>query len=376
MMKRTLLFSVLCFAFVLNSIAQINKVNTKNEDPGFSFYLPRTTLEFEFTVTENRFTPGELSSFASQYFQTGAEHNKKRSSFTLENISVSQTGVIDPSQHYIISPKIIEKLSVQTVNGGIIKSINGSTDYQNSKNKTGIISTFSRPDESYDNKIPFFSLGTRNDTIINREITPDSTIIERRIINRRTVSNTPEEMAKESVKKLDEIRKTRYMLISGPEDIVMDGKSLKISLAELEKTEQELLALFFGNTRKVKQTYRISHIPGESTDTLFYMSVENGVSMSELPGYMPVKISYKTIGYQPTTFIQNEKAKSNLIPYRVSPKMIVSIVWSNSKYFETELIIPQFGEVIQVPVNNLTNLKVIYDENTGIIESIGPNVAK
>jgi hypothetical protein len=375
-MKRTLLFFVLCSSSVLNSIAQITKANPQNEAPGFSFYLPRAKLEFEFTVTENRFTPGELSSFASQYFQTGAEQNKKSSSFTLENISVSQTGVIDPSQHYIISPKIVEKLSIQTVNGGIIKSINGSTDYQIGNHKTGIVSTFSRPDEGYDNKIPFFSLGTRNDTIINREITPDSTIIERRIINRRTVSNTPEEMARESVKKLDEIRKTRYMLISGPEDIVMDGKSLEISLAELEKTEQELLALFFGKTRKLKQTYRIGHIPGESTDTLFYLSAENGVSMSELPGYMPVKISYKTTGYQTTTFIPSEKAKNNPIPYRIPPKVIVSIVWNNSKYFETELIIPQFGEVIEVPVNNLTNLKVIYDENTGIIESIGPGGAK
>jgi|GEM_PF-1087990 len=339
---------------------------------GFYFYLPRTALEFEFTIAETKYSKGELSNFAAQYFQTQPENMNNRSKFSIENISMKPYPVADPSQKYSYSFQTASSVNIQTVGGGIIKSINSPVDVKTEEiNSYGLISKFSKNDEAADASVPFFSLGVKSDTIINREITADSTVIERRVINRRTITNTPEEMARESIQKLDDIRKVRYTLISGPEDVMMDGASLSTSLKELEKTEQELLALFFGKTKKVTQTYRITYIPGESPETMFYLSPENGVSMLLGSGFPNVKMNIKPFNVLPQNSTSNA-GKNGVIPYRSSEKMVLSIQWNGSKYFETELMLPQYGQIYTVPAKSLSSIRVVYDEQSGAIESVGP----
>ena len=339
---------------------------------GFFFYLPRTALEFEFNITETRYLKGELSDYAGKYFQTQPEITKNHSEFSIDNISMKPYPVPDPSQKYRYSAETASEIAIQTVWGGIIKSINADVDVKSDlQNKYGIVSTFNKNNDAKDATVPFFSLGVKADTVINREITADSTIIESRVINRRTVANTPEEMAKETVQKLDDIRKVRYTLISGPEDVNLDGATLETSLKELEKTEQELLALFFGKAKKSTQTYRVTYIPGESPEILFYLSPEVGITTISGFGHPSVKVSVSTFNGGPKV-AQANVAKSGVIPYRTSEKMVLSIQWNGSKYFETELMLPQFGQIHAVPVKKLSTIKVIYDEQNGGIESIGP----
>lgn len=336
---------------------------------GFFFYLPRTAADIEFTITENRYTKGELADFAAQYFQTKPEADRNRSQYKIQNISVVPHAVPDPSQQYRYSLSTASEAYIQTVAGGIIKSINAPVEPKPASDiPEGAVSRFSQADDESDRRTPFFSLGVRSDTVINREITADSTIIERRVINRRTVSNTPEEMAKESIQKLDEIRKVRYALISGPEDVMMDGQSLATSLKELERTEQELLELFFGRNKKITQTYRVTYIPGESRDTLFFLSPETGVSMAS---GVPVRASLRPFDNGESTPATGV-AQSGVIPYRMPKKMVFSIQWNGAKYFETELSLPQYGQIHAVPVKKISDLRVIYNEQTGAIESIGP----
>lgn len=360
-------------------LSDFAKVDTGYISDGFFFYLPRTAIEFEFTVTETRYTKGELSAFANQYFQSQPEITKNRSEYSIEHISMKPYSIPDPSQRYRYTAETASQVSIQTVTGGIIKSINAYIDVKpHSSNSSNAVSTFKNNNETPDKDVPFFSLGIKNDTIINREITPDSTVIERRVINRRTVTNTPEEMARESIQKLDDIRKVRYTLISGPEDVMLEGNSLEISLKELAKTEQELLSLFFGRTKKISKTYRVTYIPGESPETLFYLSPESGVSMSANSTFPNVKINVR-----PFTGLDNRDiysgislAKGGIIPYRTPEKMVISIQWNGNKYFEAEMMIPQYGQVHAVPVKKLSTIRVIYDEQSGAIESIGPIVNK
>lgn len=351
-------------------VADFSKVDP-NRPPtdGFFFYLPRTAVDIEFTITETRYTKGELADFAAQYFQSKPEIAKNRSAYGIQNISVIPYAVPDPSQQYRYSAATAAGVSIQTVAGGIIKSINAPIDIKAGADlPTGAVSRFTRSDDEGDREVPFFSLGVRADTVIAREITADSTIIERRVINRRTVSNTPEEMAKESVQKLDEIRKIRYALISGPEDVMLDGQGLATSLKELEKTEQELLALFFGRSKKITQTYRITYIPSESPDTLFFLSPETGVNMTS---GIPVRVSLRPFGGE-SVAPEIPVAQSGVIPYRTAKKMVFSIQWNGAKYFETELNLPQYGQIHAVPLKKLDALRVIYNEQTGAIESVGP----
>lgn len=334
---------------------------------GFFFYLPRTAIEFEFTISETKYIKGELSSFAGEYFQSPVQITQNRSEFQIDGISSKTYPIPDPTQKYRYSLKLASLAHIQTYAGGVIKSINAPETVTSDNNiKSGNTATFKRQENTADSGVPFFSLGTKTDTIINREIMADSTIIERRIINRRTVTNTPAEMAKESVQKLDEIRKTRYMLISGPEDVVIDGTAMATSLKELDKAEQELLALFFGKTQKNTQTYRIVFIPGESTENLFFMGVESGIGTST----SGVKVHLKSIDENtPTT--PSYDAKTGIIPYRPGQKTRLSISWNGNVYYESELTLPQFGQLHYVSIKDASQLKVIYDDKGGI-ESIGP----
>lgn len=364
-------FSVFSISLGAQKVADFAKVDSSKNTDGFFFYLPRTAVEFEFTITETRYIKGELSDYANQYFQTKPDIMRNRSEYSIDNISMKHYPIPDPLQKYSYSAETASQVSIQTVAGGIIKSINANLDLKNNNtSQFGIVSTFNKNEEAKDASIPFFSLGVKSDTIFNREITADSTVIERRVINRRTVTNTPEEMAKESVQKLDDIRKVRFTLISGPEDVALEGTTLETSLRELEKTEQELLALFFGRTKRNTQTYRFTFIPGESPEVLFYLSPELGLSTLAGAGHPSVKVTVNNFsgrGIKPEPAITN-----GVIPYRSSEKMVLSIQWNGSKYFETELMLPQFGQLHTVPVKKLSALKVVYDEQSGAIESIGP----
>lgn len=378
-MKKVSIMALLAAFSVTGTYAQKTADFSKVDPNGvptdaFYFYLPRTAVDLEFTVTENRYTKGELAAYTAQYFQSKPENDKNRSSYGIQHISVLPYAVPDPTQQYRYSAATAAEVSIQTVAGGIIKSINAPIDAKNAGAQTpkGAVSRFTRSDDETENRVPFFSLGVRSDTVIAREITPDSTIIERRVINRRTVSNTPEEMAKESVQKLDEIRKIRYALISGPEDVMLDGQGLATSLKELERTEQALLELFFGRSKKITQTYRITYIPTESADTLFFLSVDNGVSMVPGPGALPVRVMLRPLAGRETATPAPAVAQSGVIPYRSAQKMVFSIQWNGAKYFETELDLPQYGQVHAVPLKKLSTLQIIYNEQTGAIERIGP----
>lgn len=350
---------------------------TKEKTPenGFFFYLPRTALEIECTITENRFIPGELSAFTEMYFQTDAQSRNHSSLFSIDKIAVKPISIPDPSERYGFSAATAAKVSVITQKGGIIKSLNVARSVPTESAEQNTLTGFQRSEEFSDNRIPFFSLGTKSDTVINREITADSTIIERRIINRRTVSNSPEEMAKESIKKIDDIRNMRYMLISGPEDVELDGHYLESSLRELEKTEQDLLALFFGRNQKIQQTYRVSYIPGESPDTLFFLSKQNGISMSQTPESFPLYVSVKPFNANYQKKPSEDFAKGGIVPYRISEKMIFSVIWGSTQYLETELLIPQFGITKGVEVKKPESLRIIYDAAGGI-EFVGPSEDK
>lgn len=342
---------------------------------GFFFYLPRTALEIECTITESRFIPGELSAFTEMYFQTDAQKRNHSSVFSIDKIAVKPISIPDPSERYGFSAATAAKVSVITQKGGIIKSLNGDNTLHTESAEQNTMTGFQRNEEFSDNRIPFFSLGTKSDTVINREITADSTVIERRIINRRTVSNSPEEMAKEAVKKIDDIRNTRYMLISGPEDVELDGQYLESSLRELEKTEQDLLALFFGRNQKIQQTYRVNYIPGESPDTLFFLGKQNGISMSQTPESFPLYVSVKPFNDNNQKKQSEDFSKGGVVPYRIPEKMIFSLIWGSTQCLETELLMPQFGVTKGVQVKKMEELRIIYDA-AGCIEFVGPSENK
>jgi hypothetical protein len=342
---------------------------------GFFFCLPRTALEIECTISENRFIPGELSSFTERYFQTGAQNRNHASVFNLDKVAVKPISIPDPAERYGFSASTAAKLSVITQRGGIIKSLNVDKPVSAEIVEQNTLTGFQRDEEFSDNRIPFFSLGTKSDTVINREITADSTIIERRIINRRTVSNSPEEMAKEAIKKIDDIRNTRYMLVSAPEDVELDGSYVEASLRELEKTEQDLLALFFGRNQKIQQTYRVNYIPGESPDTLFFLSKQNGINMTGTSQSQPVLVTLNPFNSKYQKKPAEDFSKGGIIPYRIPEKMVFSLIWGTNLYLETELLIPQFGITKGVQVKKPEELRIIYDA-TGGIEFTGPREVK
>ena len=181
-----------------------------------------------------------------------------------------------------------------------------------------------------------------------------------------------------AAKQIFHIRETRMYLINGEvEHAPADGQAMQLVLAELDKQEQALLALFIGSRTERKETKRVQFVP-EEQNPVWYFSEENGFTDAENVDADSITVNL-SVQKQQLVAPQVDPKKKKTTPavsqlvYNLPGTCGVSVLYKGHEMAERTLQIAQFG--VDVPLakelfNGAALPTIVFNEKTGNIQSI------
>jgi hypothetical protein len=202
------------------------------------------------------------------------------------------------------------------------------------------------------------------DTVYVQEIV-DSVMVQVPKITKRLIAKPTQQQADEAIKMIETIREARWLLISGDHEV--NYTELELMLSELQKKENEYLALFTGITEKEKLIYMFPvFLPSQKIITtrlpLFQFSKEYGIEMSEDSSNYTLEIH--SIGMGEAVEIadkkfaeskaskKDKKAGKNSLYYRKPQTFWVSLCEGYGSVQNFGIYsISQCGETIPLPTN-------------------------
>jgi len=362
---KKLILGLTAIACVSGISAQTLNVSTEPDRKGKTLsipaYLPRQELRIEFTLLREEYTKGELAEFTPRYFSSASYIKESGVRYSIKNVEIKPLVRADETSLYYLQPG--EGTVLDLTEAGILRAVNRDEAAHPKKEVHDVRKSIQQGKRS--GAYPMLSMVTRLDTVITREISVDSTIVERRKINRIWVKNDAESLAKEIIEKINDIREKKYFLVTGPEDVMIDGTGIQASVRELDLLEQQYLEMFFGHTSLQSETRSFTVYPTSKKEEEFSLG---SFSAAEAWGgtSMPVKVTLKAEGTAPG---QNRPGMG--LPVAVPARTEVSVSVGNTVYASEILPITQKGSVQYLPLGGLKKVQLLLNENTGALLNIG-----
>jgi hypothetical protein len=339
---------------------------------GIFYALPRAVLQVDVVVNKTEELPGPYVSYARQVLGLNDFISKAETYYTIKGISISSSYEADPNAIYFFnfgerSSKTERAYLLQLQANGVIKGLDESSplneDYV--KARIDLLSeNFSR-DFSY-----FADLNqiSKIDTIIRR-ISVDTTTIEDVVFNKTNVEKNMEQRAKDAASFYMEIRKNKFDLLSGYQEVNYPAQTLALMISELKKMESDYLALFKGKRITIEEKYTFYVVPeGDKTRqtySVFKFSKEKGVADLNAPMGEKVNLIIQSNGITEVLKTQTKSEQSSGIFYRVPESARVWLSYNNMEYAKNTFLIPQIG-VLQA-VSTTKNI-ISIDPKTGMLQ--------
>ncbi|MCC8146348.1 MAG: DUF4831 family protein [Bacteroidales bacterium] len=352
-----LILSVLFFIPLSFAQTKVIKVNAaKSNDYGIQYSLPKTNLNINIEYSEIIQKAGPYARYASRYL--GIEEKdvimEDRTFYTLEDVSVSESGVPNTDHTYLVSFK--SKTTAPFVcltEDGLICTIN--SEYSPDSEKTN-----SANKRSLDTDLP--------------EINPQSIFTEE-YLRAGSVSK----MAEVAAKNIYKIRESRQDLLTGEIDNVpKDGEAMKIILANLDEQEKLWTELFTGSKETIKHTEQITIEPSTeiNKEILFrfsqYLGVVDPEDLSGSPVYMNL-IDLHTVEI-PEVDPKRKSKEPESIVYNVPGKAEIEIYNGTKKIYSSEVNVTQFGttQILGTSIfeDKKAPVKILFYPETGGIKQI------
>ena len=203
------------------------------------------------------------------------------------------------------------------------------------------------------------------DTVYVQEMV-DSVMVQVPKITKRLIAKPTQQQADEAIKMIESIREARWLPISGDHEV--NYTELELMLSELQKKENEYLALFTGITEKEEFIYTFPvFLPSQKGIAtrlpLFQFSKEYGIGMNDdsinytlaihATGIMgeAVKIADKKFTSS-KAYKKDKKAGKNSLYYRKPEYLWVSLCEGHSIVQDFGIYpISQYGETVPLPTN-------------------------
>ena len=317
-------------------------------EEGVVYYLPKTLIEVKVTVTDVKYTPGELCQYANRYLRLTDVTSTPGEHWEIKAVEVGTVGVPDAEKAYSVKVKDKTVTSqVELTESGIVKAINTTAPEEKTEPKEAAAEPVERTD-------------------------PRSYMTEEMLL-----AGSKNKMAELVAREIYNIRESKNSLTRGQADYMpQDGAALKLMLENLGAQEAALTELFAGRTERTDKTFTFHVEPTTEIhdQVVFRFSRKLGVVKKDDLAGEPV---YITVTDETALPPANEEAKAKRklegVIYNVPGKARVSVESAERNYFEDELTVTQFGET-EVLTDNLFNKKVntrvVFDPKTGGIKKI------
>ncbi|MEW5846287.1 MAG: DUF4831 family protein [Bacteroidota bacterium] len=339
---------------------QIEPVGKPNDNKKVPVYytLPRTVVYVRVTCTQNDYIPGPYAEYAKKFLGIEGVSNTGKVEYAIARIDIETSSETDPKAIFAVYPSGRSygnylKLSAD----GLILPVNQAIDSKTIPHGHDINSS---------NEVVFKDLSVNpfiaeeTATFYGRTLR-DSVYVRVPIQRSMTVERNLEEKAKEAADFIFSIRKKRLDFLTPDIDHPFAGDALQLILRELQRLEDEYLALFIGKrfTHAFSQTY--SYIPssteGESA-ILFRFSESKGLlTPTDLSG-RPILIEFDQPEF-PENFdvVKSDmesfaaKAKLDRFYYRIPVVTSMRILDGKQQLASKRLSIYQYGLLAQLPAD-------------------------
>ena len=350
-MKRTFLTLLV----MLMAVGFVSAQTLTTNDAVLVYYMPKTLLAFDVEYTQTTRTQGPFYQYAERYLGTKDIVMTNETVFELKRITIDTETLADKSRAFKFHPVYSQKANIVLNSKGMIESYNAEVQ---AEKKT---SPFK------DNRDKKRSEG--------KTVSKKSTIAP--LSEEALFASSKAKMAEAAAKQIYRIRETRMNLLSGEvEHMPADSRMLEKMLEELDKQEEELVALFVGTTKIQSHNERILRAPTEDEKgvVILRFSKFSGVVGADDMSGEPIMVSIKTTKKQlAEPEDKKEKAKPfSEIYYNIPGEATVKVSDSKGRLLVGKTLpIAQFGVSIPLPMDLIKRKPhILFDTNTGAIQSI------
>lgn len=339
-----------------------NVVVTPSPEASVTYYMPKTTLVFNVTYEEVVETKGLFCNYAKSLLNIDNAITTSKTTYRLKDIHYYTKSTPDYNRMVkVMSTNTMPLHFVDLTNDGRLQGYNNIIIH-----------------EPNDHGRSMYMCNKTYDELVT-PITPSNNIIP--IYSDRIKTKNKDTLALEAQKLLLQWREVRFNLLAGElEHNPTTSDAIKEVLDELDKQEQQVLALFMG-TREVKErTEQITFTPIDPIENLpvVMFSPTKGLTKGDIVSNKddkPISISITSVLPTDTIPIPDTSIPNTKLYYNVPGVAQISVLYDGKSYVTTEEPITQWGKSVVLPSylfqrNPLP--RITFDPQTGNLISIVP----
>ncbi len=385
-MRTTIFLSLLAMMVLLPSCKKqmvltsfdVQKTPLRASAEGFHYFLPRTVISVDVTVTQTYHQPGPFARYAERFLGLENVITSPAIDYSIAGIAVNSFAEPDPDHLYFVAFDSGDEANFITLSeAGMLLSVNravSDTELQKPAGESKEYGYFGT--EATFNYFIDLNLQERVDTILER-VRVDTMTVERQTLRRSWVEKSSEVRAREVADYILRLREKKFDLITGFAEITYSKETIEYMYNEINRKENDYLALFTGLSSSSSIRYRYTFVPATSAEPsphiLFHFSAREGVSSGNRPGSIPVTIQVRrdqTTNPLSPLLQRTPAARSGQkgFHYRIPEHSTVVIREGETLRAEARTLINQYGVVTWLPPYEM---EIEFYPNTGSIKSVG-----
>ncbi|MHC1774425.1 MAG: DUF4831 family protein [Lentimicrobium sp.] len=379
-----LLFLILPMS--LSGFSQINVVPFSSsgaiaEKDGIIYSLPRNIIKVKLEIVKTENFRGPYAAFSTKLLGLTGIVEENSISYEIGNVELSTFAEADPDQIYFVEldakSKDAGSLIITLSDEGYISGFTDITSVEREVRNAIITGDFNS-----ENLKPFRDLLKpvlieKVDTIVRR-ISIDTTTVEEKVLKRSISEKLPEQQAREVADLIYRIQDSKFSLVTGYQEVNYSRESLEFMLEQLNKLENEYLALFKGTSKISRQVY-IYYVTPQSTregtlETICRFSKTKGLSDKSTSVGESVSLVITPLNRN-TKLEEFAKQRDQVAKkmrgfyYRIPEKSLVTLRAGGIAVAENQMLISQMGVVTYLPAAHIKDVG-FHPENGAIIRAI------
>lgn len=380
-----LVLFVLMSMFVSGQVNVIHVNNPASQPAGSGIYynLPRTLLKVDVVLRVEERLKGPLSEHAERFLGIGDAIKFDNTYYEINEIVVSSHTEPDPEEVYYVEmgqrdSRDPRSLLLEVDEAGYLLFTN-TIDKQFGQvtqpdRQVIMIDGTDLPSGGSEDFISTGRVTPKIDTILRR-VAVDTILTEQMHFRFRAIDKPTQELAAEIMETIEEIRDSRYRLITGFQETPYASGTIKYMDTELKKMEQEYIDLFRGKTFYYFEKHTFYYVPDKKPDksptTLFKFSNSSGISTTRSGAGENVELVIENTGTGPVVenFAGTRRAEApqNGIAFRIPEQAIIKIIIGKEELLTERFTINQFGATKRLPVQKF---KATFNPKTGGIRQL------
>lgn len=378
-MHKPFIFLLLLAILATNSsfgqitVSQVNESSGQAVCDGSFYVLPQTILRIDVLLRADEKMKGPYSDYAKRFLGLKNVNDFDFTEYAIEKVEITSFNEPDPAQLYFVAmgerdSKMVQTLKLEVDDSGFLVGASdlgvGDVDPQEQSHEVII---FDKPSPGLGDHGFFVSkqVNIKTDTIIRR-VAVDTAMTEQYFYRMRLEDKSSEQMALSVLHEIEEIRESKFKLLTGFQETAYESASIAYMCKELSDLENEYLDLFRGKSSREYFQYTYYVTPEnkgkKNVTNLFQFSVGAGVSNGG--SGQSVQIELTPNGLDRAGAQSPENALGNGIAYRLPGFAIAKVKVGDKVIFEDRFRVNQFGLIRRLPAQKFN--AAFYPETGGL----------